>query len=400
MLALLSSLQSTLPPGGASHTLAYVIFIALVCVFLALDLGVFHRHSHVVSMKEAVTWSIIWICCGSGFAGVVYLAYENHWLSLGIDTPSYAVDLATGKHGVVNATVGGFEAAKQYLAGYLVEKSLAMDNIFVIAIVFKYFAIPDKYQHRVLFWGIIGALLMRGVMIYLGAELVHNYTWVLIIFGIFLLLTALKMAIIKSNDDPGQNPVVRLAKKYFPVADFMDGERFFTRRTIAPTYAKDPKTGEMVMQPAPAGTLSKRSRLTPLFLALLVVEVTDLVFAADSIPAIFAITPDPFIVFTSNIFAIMGLRALYFCLAAMMNRFSLLKPALIVIMAFVGVKLMLLATPPYIDNILGVVGIKVAEGNPIKIPTAWSLGVVLVVLLIGVVGSLLLPPKAEEAPAK
>jgi tellurite resistance protein TerC len=388
----------SIPPAHSSHTWAYVCFIALVCVFLALDLGILNRKAHVISMKEAVRWSIIWITCGLAFSAIVYLAYENHWLGLGLDTPMYGAESSAGKHAVVNGTVGGFEAAKQYLAGYLVEKSLAMDNIFVIAIVFSYFGIPDKYQHRVLFWGIIGALLMRGAMIYLGAELVHRYTWILILFGLFLLLTALKMMLIKGSDDPSKNPAVRLARRYLNVTEFLDGSRFFTRRTLAPTYSKDPVSGEMKMDPPPPGTLAKRTHLTPLFLALVVVEFTDLVFAADSIPAVFAITPDPFIVFTSNIFAIMGLRSLYFCLAAAIGRFRLLKPALIVIMAFVGVKLMLMATPPYIDNIAGWVGLTVAEGKSIKIPTTWSLGVVLGVLMFGIVGSLLLPPKPAHKP--
>ncbi|MBI1190770.1 MAG: TerC/Alx family metal homeostasis membrane protein [Tepidisphaera sp.] len=383
------------PTQTHSHTLAYAAFIALVCVFLALDLGVFHRKAHVVSMKEAIRWSFIWIACGLAFSGVVHQAYEHHWLGLGLDTPMYGAAAASGKHAVVNGEVGGLEAAKQYLAGYLVEKSLAMDNIFVIAIVFGYFGIPEKYQHRVLFWGIVGAIIMRGAMIYLGAELIHRFTWILIFFGLFLLFTAIKMAIIKGNDDPGKNPVVRLAKRVLPVTDFLDGPHFITRRTLAPTYSKDPGSGEMRRDPAPPGTLSATRHFTPLFLALLVVEFTDLIFAADSIPAVFAITPDPFIVFTSNIFAILGLRSLYFCLAAMIDRFRLLKPALIVIMAFVGVKLMLMATPPYLDDIGGWFGLKIAEGHPVKIPTVWSLGVVVFVLLGGIVGSLLLPPKKQ-----
>lgn len=394
MLALLAQTAATQPH---SHTLAYVLFIGLVCVFLALDLGVFHRDPHVVSMKEAVRWSIIWIVCGLLFSVFVYLGYERHWLSLGLDTPMYGASSAGGKHAVIMGEVGGLEAAKQYLTGYLVEKSLAMDNIFVIAIVFTYFGIPEKYQHRVLFWGIVGAIIMRGIMIYLGAELVHRFTWILIFFGLFLLFTAIKMALIKGNDDPSKNPAVRLAKRFLPVTDFLDGPQFITRRTLAPTYSKDPASGELVRDPAPAGTLSPRSHFTPLFLALLVVEFTDLIFAADSIPAVFAITPDPFIVFTSNIFAILGLRSLYFCLAAMITRFRLLKPALIIIMAFVGVKLMLMATPPYLDDIGAWFGLKIAEGHSIKIPTLWSLGVVVGVLTGGIVGSLLLPPKKPDA---
>lgn len=283
--------------------------------------------------------------------------------------------------------VSGADAAKQYLVGYVVEKSLAMDNIFVIALIFSFFAIPAKYQHRVLFWGIIGALIMRGGMIFLGAELIMNYQWILIIFGGFLILTALKMALIKGNDDPSQNVIVKMIKKFYPVTDFFDGQRFFTKRTLKPTYSIDPKTGKEVQDPPPPGSLSAKWAITPLFLALILVEITDLVFAVDSIPAIFAITPDPFIVFTSNIFAILGLRALYFCLAALIMKFRFLKPALILILAFVGVKLLLLSVPPY----LSVIGLE--NGKPIKIDTTVSLIAVLATLAVATVLSVVFPSK-------
>ena len=303
---------------------AYVGFIGLVVLFLALDLGVFHREAHEVSMKEAAGWSVVWLTCGIAFAGFVYKAYDAHWLGLGLDTPRYNTHELAGTSPdqpiIISGEVTGAEAAKQYLVGYVVEKSLAMDNIFVIALIFAFFAVPAKYQHRVLFWGIIGALIMRGGMIGLGAGLILKYQWILIVFGGFLVLTALKMALIKGNDDPSQNFAVRLCKRFLPTVDFYDGQRFFTKRTLAPTYSKDPATGKQVQDPAPPGTLSARWAITPLFLALILVEVTDLVFAVDSIPAIFAITPDPFIVFTSNIFAILGLRALYFCLAALIAK--------------------------------------------------------------------------------
>jgi tellurite resistance protein TerC len=268
-----------------------------------------------------------------------------------------------------------------------------MDNIFVIAIIFGFFAIPAKYQHRVLFWGIIGALLMRGGMIYLGAGLIMQYTWILIVFGLFLILTALKMAVIKSHDDPGKNPVLKLAKRFFRTVSFYDGQRFFTRRTVEPTYLTDPKTGRLVQAPAEPGTLSAKWAITPLFLALIMVEITDLVFAVDSIPAIFAITPDPFIVFTSNIFAILGLRALYFCLAALMAKFRFLKPALILILAFVGVKLLLLALPPYLNDM----GLSAAEVKSIKIDPIVSLAIVLGTLVTASVMSVLFPAKDPEA---
>jgi tellurite resistance protein TerC len=367
---------------------AYVAFIGLVLVFLALDLGVFHREAHEVSMKEAATWSVIWLTCGVAFSGFVYLAYENHWLGLGLATPMYSTAEAIkgGAPLIVTGEVGGFEAAKQYLVGYVVEKSLAMDNIFVIALIFTFFAVPAKYQHRVLFWGIMGALIMRGGMIFLGAGLILKYQWILIIFGGFLLLTALKMALIKGNDDVSNNIAVRLCKKFFRVTEFYDGQRFFTKRTLKPTYSKD-SSGKEVMDPPPPGTLSAKWAITPLFLALILVEITDLVFAVDSIPAIFAITPDPFIVFTSNIFAILGLRALYFCLAALIQKFRFLKPALILILAFVGVKLLLLSVPPY----LGVIGLP--KGSPIKIDTTLSLLVVLGTLAGATVLSVLIPRK-------
>jgi len=372
---------------------AYVGFIGLVVLFLALDLGVFHREAHEVSMKEAAGWSVVWLTCGIAFAGFVYKAYDAHWLGLGLDTPRYNTHELAGTSPdqpiIISGEVTGAEAAKQYLVGYVVEKSLAMDNIFVIALIFAFFAVPAKYQHRVLFWGIIGALIMRGGMIGLGAGLILKYQWILIVFGGFLVLTALKMALIKGNDDPSQNFAVRLCKRFLPTVDFYDGQRFFTKRTLAPTYSKDPATGKQVQDPPPPGTLSARWAITPLFLALILVEVTDLVFAVDSIPAIFAITPDPFIVFTSNIFAILGLRALYFCLAALIAKFRFLKPALILILAFVGVKLLLLSAPPYLD------AIGMEPQKSIKIDTTLSLVIVLATLALATVLSVLIPSKAK-----
>lgn len=370
---------------------AYVAFVGLVILFLALDLGVFHREAHEVTMREATIWSVIWLSIGISFSAVVHRAYDEKWLGLGLDTPRYNAHELAGQVPeqplIVSGEVGGAEASSQYLVGYVVEKSLAMDNIFVIALIFAFFAVPAKYQHRVLFWGIIGALLMRGGMIGLGSGLIMEYQWVLILFGGFLLLTALKMALIKGNDDPSQNAAVRLCKRFLPTVDFYDGERFFTRRTVKPTYSWDPVAGREVMDPPPPSTLSSYWSITPLFLALVLVEITDLVFAVDSIPAIFAITPDPFIVFTSNIFAILGLRSLYFCLAALIPKFRFLKPALILILAFVGVKLLLLSVPPYLDLI------GLAAGKSIKVDTTLSLVVVLATLAGAVVLSLLLPAR-------
>jgi tellurite resistance protein TerC len=383
---ILSLLAATTADPASMKMWAYIGFIALVMLFLALDLGVFHRDAHEVTMKESIIWSCIWLACGVSFTGFIYYAYQFHWLGLGLETPMYV----GGK--IALGEVTGGTAAIQYLTGYVVEKSLAMDNIFVIAMIFGYFALPAKYQHRVLFWGIIGALIMRGGMIFLGAELIMNYTWILIVFGLFLILTAVKMALITSHSDPGKNPVVKIAKRFFRTVDFYDGQKFFTRRTVAPTYITDPKTGKDTYAPAEPGTLSARYAITPLFLALIMVEITDLVFAVDSIPAIFAITPDPFIVFTSNIFAILGLRALYFCLAALIAKFRYLKPALILILGFVGIKLLLLAAPPYFNDF----GFSADEIKSIKIDPLVSLIIVLGTLAVATVMSILIPTKEEK----
>ena len=378
---------------------AYAGFVLIVAAFLALDLGVFHRHAHEVSMKEAGAWSVIWVCTALAFSGFVYFAYERHWLGLGLATPLYNPLTSTDSAAptIIVGEVAGFEAIKQFVTAYVVEKSLAMDNIFVIAMLFSFFAVPAKYQHRVLFWGILGALAMRAAMIFLGAEMVARHSWVLIIFGGFLVLTALKMMIIKGDSDPARNPIVRIVSKAFPVVPFMDGQRFFTRRTLAPTYSTDAR-GLPAQDAPPPGTLrlggpfSGGWAMTPLFLALIMVEVTDLIFAVDSIPAVFAITPDPFIVLTSNIFAILGLRSLYFCLAALITKFRLLKPALILILAFVGVKLLLLSLPPYLDDL----GLVQRPLRSIKISTTASLGVVLGVLAAAI-GLSAMFPKASRA---
>ena len=342
MLAVLD-LFSSLP----QHAWLYVGFIGLVFAFLALDLGVFHRKAHVVSMKEALTWTVVWVCTALLFNVWIYFAYENHWLGVGLNVAQL--------DGVAR-DVHGAEAAKLYLAGYLVEKSLAMDNVFVIAIVFSYFAVPALYQHRVLFWGILGALLMRGVMIAVGAKLIQSFDWIIYVFGGFLILTAIKMVFAGDDQvDPSKNPLVRLVKRFVPVTDKYDGDKFFTR-------------------------VNGVRAATPLFLALVVVEFTDLIFAVDSIPAIFAITADPFIVFTSNIFAILGLRSLYFCLASLMGKFRYLKPSLIAILFFVGIKMMLVHTP-------------------YKVDTGVSLAVVVGILIAGVVASILRPGTPSPQPS-
>jgi tellurite resistance protein TerC len=326
----------------------YAGFIALVLIFLALDLGVFHRDAHVVSVREAATWSTVWITCALGFTAFVYFGYEAHWLGLGLNVPVVGKPSET-------MVLDGVTAAEQYLTGYIIEWSLSVDNLFVIAVIFSYFAVPAKYQHRVLFWGILGALVMRGAMIALGAVLIQRFGWITYVFGGFLILTAVKMAFAGAEGvHPDRNILVRAVRRIWPVTSHYDGQRFFTRI------------------PGPDGVL--RRAATPLFLALLVVEFTDLVFAVDSVPAIYAITGDPFIVLTSNVFAILGLRSLYFLLANMLGKFRYLKPALVLILVFVGVK-MLLVHSEY------------------KIDTAVSLAVVVGLLGAGVAASLLLPPR-------
>lgn len=321
----------------------YAGFVGLVLVILALDLGIFHRKAHVVSMREAVGWTSVWTTCALLFSVFVYFAYTGHWLGLGLDVPVLG-------HPELTETVPGLTAAKQYLTGYVVELSLSVDNIFVIALIFRYFAVPEKYQHRVLFWGILGALMMRGAMIGLGAALIARFSWIIYVFGGFLILTALKMALSKNDEiHPERNPVVKLVRRLFPISKEYDGQRFFT-------------------------TIDGRRFATPLLLTLVLVEFTDLIFAVDSIPAIFAITADPFIVLTSNVFAILGLRSMYFCLSGLINKFRYLKVSLIAILFFVGVKMMLVHTP-------------------LKLDTTVSLVVILGLLAAGVVASILRPAK-------
>ena len=266
--------------------LAWAGFIAFILFCLALDLGVFHRKAEAPSLRGALGWTAVWIVVSLVFSAVVF-----RYL--------------------------GREAGMNYLAGYIVEKSLSLDNIFVIAVIFQYFGVKPEHQHRLLFYGILGALVLRGVMIGAGAALVRSFDWMMYLFGALLLWTAWKMATHGDEEvHPEKNVVVILAKKWFPVTHETNGDHF--------TLVKDGKT-----------------YLTPMALALAVVETSDVIFAVDSIPAIFGITTEPFIVFTSNVFAILGLRALYFALAWMLRRFRYLKPAVIFVLAFVGVKMLL-----------------------------------------------------------
>ena len=300
----------------------WLAFLGLVATLLAFDLGVLHRESREIGVQESLTLSALYIALGLGFGGWV-------WWALGP------------------------EPGLNYLTGFVVEKTLAMDNVFVIAMIFSFFAVPRAYQHRVLFWGILGVIALRAVMIGLGAALVTNFAWVLYLFAAFLVATGVKMLLFAEKERPvGENPLVRLMKRRLNVTEEHHGERFFVRQP-------HPVTGQLALF------------ATPLFMALVMIEVADVVFAVDSVPAIFAITTDPFIVYTSNIFAILGLRALYFALAAMIHRFAYLKVALAVVLIFIGSKI-------FVANLLGIG----------KIPPALSLGVTFAILASGVAYSL------------
>jgi tellurite resistance protein TerC len=331
---------------------------------LALDLGVFHRKAHVVSIKEALTWSAVWLALGLAFSVFVYFAYNDQWFGLG--TVADAVD------GLAN---DGASATEKYLTGYVVEKSLSVDNIFVIAMIFSFFAVPPIYQHRVLFWGILGALLMRGVMIGVGARLIAEFHWVLYLFAVFLILTAIKMLFLRTeHTDLNKNIVVRVTRALFPVTTRFHGEHFIVRAGTPASYESEipgaPVMPDEAVGKARPGTLL----LTPLALALVMVETTDLIFAVDSIPAIFAITSDPFLVFTSNVFAILGLRSLYFALAGMVKKFRYLKVALALVLLVVGVKMLLAEW------------LKLALGKHFNL---YLLTLILSILAAGVAGSLI-----------
>lgn len=346
-------------------------FIGFVVLMLALDLGVFHRKAHVVTVKEALAWSAVWATLGLSFSVFVYYGYENHWLGLGS-----AIDAVDG---VVNT---GTTATVKYLTGYVVEKSLSVDNIFVIAMIFGFFAVPPIYQHRVLFWGILGALVMRGAMIALGATLIAEYHWILYLFGAFLIVTGVKMLALKTDHSGfSENIVVRLTRRFFPITSRFHGQHFAVRAGAPASYESEhPGTAalpdEAVDQARPGTWM-----LTPLALALIVVEFTDLIFAVDSIPAIFAITADPFLVFTSNVFAILGLRSLYFALGGMLDKFRYLKVSLALVLMVVGVKMLI---AEWLKGMLG------SSFN------FYLLGLVLLILAAGVAGSLIAERRGDE----
>jgi len=348
----------------------WAAFIGFVLLMLALDLGIFHRHAHVVTIKEALFWSGIWISLGLAFSILIYFGYENHWLGLGGSVD--AVD------GLIN---DGQTAMVKYITGYIVEKSLSVDNVFVIAMVFGFFAVPAIYQHRVLFWGVLGALVMRGVMIIVGARLVAEFHWILYVFGVFLIITGIKMLALKAEStDPNKNLVVRLTRRFFPVTARFHGEHFIVRAGAAASREPEVPGGPAVVDPVVKSAKPGTLMLTPLALALIMVETIDLIFAVDSIPAIFAITTDPFLIFTSNVFAILGLRSLYFALAGMIDKFRYLKVSLAVVLLLVGVKML---AAEWFKELLG------------KNFNFYVLGMVLLVLTVGVVASLFADPSAE-----
>lgn len=300
----------------------WVLFIGIVLTLLVVDLGLFHKDDHEIGVAESLKLSAFYIALGLGFSGFV-------WWQI------------------------GQTAAAQYLTAFVVEKTLALDNIFVIALIFSFFAIPRKYQHRVLFWGILGVIVLRGIMIGLGATIVASYHWVLYIFAVFLILTGIKMLFTGEKEhNLHDNPLLKWMKRRFHVTEDIEGHAFFVKRP-------HPQTGKLV------------NYATPLFLALVMIEFADLIFAVDSVPAVFTITTDPFVVYTSNIFAILGLRALYFALAAILHRFAYLKYALSILLVFIGSKI-------FIADLMGWQ----------KFPPEWSLGITFAILSAGVLVSI------------
>jgi tellurite resistance protein TerC len=278
------------------------------------DLGVMHRNAHEIGVSESLKMSGLYIGLGLAWAGAVYWIYLNYADAGALDPQIAAAATPDDR---------AWTAVKLYMTGYLVEKTLAMDNVFIISMIFTYFAVPREYQHRVLFWGILGVIVLRALMIGLGAALVMQFNWIMYVFGVVLLATGVKMLVMVDHQpDIAGNPVLRFLRNRMRVTDNLHGQAFTVRQA-------DPKTGRLALH------------ATPLLLCLILVEVADLVFAIDSVPAIFAITPDPFIVYTSNIFAILGLRALYFALAAVVHRFHYLKYALALVLIFIGAKIFL-----------------------------------------------------------
>ncbi len=310
--------------------IVWASFVALILGLLALDLGVFHKNPQKISYKEAFYWTAVWVGLAILFGGFVKFAYDTNWLGVNV------------------RGLTGTEAMINYYTGFLIEKSLSLDNIFVIAMVFSYFKIAPRYQHEVLFWGIIGAMVFRAIMILVGTAVIENFHWTTYLFGALLIYSAVKMLSVDEEEtDFSKNPLLRLLARIYPIDWKYQGEKFFIHKEGVKTA-------------------------TVLMVALVVVEFTDVFFAIDSIPAIFAVTTDPFLVFTSNVFAILGLRTLYFFLANFLDRFGYIKYSLVFILGFVGVKMML--------------------ANHYEFPTYASLTIIIVALVAGVVVSMIAKP--------
>lgn len=319
--------------------MVWAIFISVVVFLLALDLGVFNRKAHVISQKEAAKWTTFWVTLSLLFSVILYWLFDNQY----VDNPqNYTPKTAFYK----------------YIQGYLLELSLSVDNVFVIAVIFKALSIPQKYQHRVLFWGIVGAVVFRALMIFFGIWLINKIDWITYIFGAFLIYTAYKMAFAEEtiSINPKENKVFKIIRKIMPITQELHGQKLFIKRM---------------------GILAA----TPLFLALVIIELTDVLFALDSIPAILAITENPFIVFSSNIMAILGLRSMYFFLANIMDKFAYLKYSLAFILLFVGIKMTLHS---YMKT------------NMIDLPEWVSLSVIVVSLAVGIIYSFYKKPKLEN----
>jgi len=308
----------------------WLIFISVIIIALIIDLGIFNKSPHVIKTKEAAIWTTVWATIALLFSGIIFLAFKNNW----IDNPT---------------NLSPTNAVIKYITGYLIELSLSVDNIFVIALIFSSFAIPKKYQHEVLFYGVLGAIVFRAIMIVFGVALINKFSWIIYVFGVFLIFTAIKMLI--SHDKPS-NPrdskIYKWIKKIYPVSKSVYSDKFFIKK-------------------------GKIKFATPLFVALIIIELTDIFFAIDSIPAILAITTDPFIVFSSNILAVMGLRSMFFLVAGMLDKFKYISYSLIVILAFVGVKMLL--------------------SHHVDIPDWLSLGVILLSLGSGIIASKLIKQK-------
>jgi tellurite resistance protein TerC len=337
---------------------AWAIFICMVAAIMAIDLGLFSRQTKVVSARRAIAFTLVLVVLASLFSIPLYFLYENQVWGFGV-LKRYV------KGDEVVTVIKGMDAVWQFLAGYILELSLSADNVFVIAVIFRYFRIPRNYQHRVLFWGIMGALVMRGAMIGLGYAALKYLWFAMYVFGGLLIVTGYKLAFSRDAEfEPESNPVVRWARRMFRITNELDGEKFFTTMSVTTS----------------TGAQQTIRAATPLFLALLVVETTDVIFAIDSIPAVYGVTIDPFIVFTSNIFAILGLRSLYFAIASLLTMLRFLKVSLGLLLVYIGVKMIMT---------------QLFDWHPSPLA---SLGPIVAILSIGVIASAIAGPSPESMP--